>query len=111
MLGFEGPFAFWRERVVLLDHLDDEPFIDEEQEPLLCACFTCLSKLPSGGAPWQGSWRANVLDGVLKALEEGGIILVVAAQTLDEQRDWARALLKSGCAFVQTHDSVDTGRH
>ncbi|MEQ1715148.1 MAG: hypothetical protein ABL907_04060 [Hyphomicrobium sp.] len=111
-LGPDGHFAPWRERILRLEHLDDDPLIDEETEPLLGACFSCLSNIPSGGAPWQGAWRANAMDSVLKALGEGAIILAVAAHSLEEQRDWARLLLKCGCAFVQTHDGVEaSGRH
>lgn len=100
----DAAFAFCRERFVTLEHIDDDPMRDVESEPLLHECFSCLSDIPSGGAPWQGSWRANAFAGVIKELGRGAIILVVEAHSLEEQRDWARALLKCGCAFVQTHD-------
>ncbi|MEZ5899300.1 MAG: hypothetical protein R3D51_07375 [Hyphomicrobiaceae bacterium] len=95
----------WREHMVPLEHVDDEPYFANDDEPLLHACFSCLSATP-GGAPWQGSWRRNRLHEVLRAIDEGGILLAVEAHSLDEQRSWARTLLKSGCAFVQTYDDV-----
>lgn len=111
--AFSDPaYAFCRERFVTLEHIDDDPMRDVEDDPLLYACFACLSDIPSGGAPWQGSWRENAFAGVIKALESGAIILVVEAHSFEEQRDWARALLKCGCAFVQTHDGgTPAGRH
>lgn len=98
--------AAWRRNLVRLEGLDEGSLLEDEDEPLLCACFSCLSKMPGGGAPWQGSWRGNALGEVVKALGEGGIILVIEAHSLEEQRDWARTLLKCGCAFVQTHDGA-----
>lgn len=79
----------------IADELDDEP--------LLRACFACLAASPGGGVPWEGSWRANALDVVCRGLRDGGMILVVASDSLDEQRTWARALLQCGCAFVHLH--------
>ncbi len=78
-----------------------------EDEPLLRACFDCLAANPSGGAPWQGSWRSNSLVDVCRGLRNGGMIFVAASETLDEQRTWARALLQIGCAFVQIHNGSD----
>lgn len=72
-------------------------------EPLLHACYDCLSSIPSG-APAQGAWRTNALDVVRQGLRDGGLIFVVASKSLEEQRLWARALLQSGCAFVQVHN-------
>ncbi len=97
----------WTRDLHRIDHLEERALIDDcGDDPLLEACFTCLAKVPSGGAPWQGSWRGNRLNDVIAALSRGGIILVVEARSIEEQRDWARTLLKSGCAFVQTHDSA-----
>lgn len=97
----------WVERLQHIDRLAENDVLDAfADEPLLNACFTCLAKIPAGGAPWQGSWRGNALHDVLKGIKDGGILLVVEAHSLDEQRDWARTLLKSGCAFVQTHDDA-----
>ena len=97
----------WVERLQLIDHLSETDVLDGfGDDPLLSACFTCLAKIPAGGAPWQGSWRGNALHDVLKGISEGGILLVVEAHSLEEQRVWARTLLKSGCAFVQTHDGA-----
>lgn len=93
----------WRKKILHFDHLEGGAAFDAHNEPLLEACFACLSAIPSGSAPWQGSWRGNSLAGVIKALENGAIIFVVEAQSIEEQRNWARALLKSGCALVQTH--------
>lgn len=97
----------WVDRLQLIDRLSEDDVLDGfEDDPLLNACFSCLAKLPAGGAPWQGSWRSNALHDVLKGISAGGILLVVEAHSFEEQRDWARTLLKSGCAFVQTHDGA-----
>lgn len=99
----------WANDFHRLDRLDELSVVDDlSGDPLLEACFKYLAKMPGGGAPWQGSWRSNALTEVVQALRKGGIILVVEAHSLGEQRDWARALLKSGCAFVQTHDGPAT---
>jgi hypothetical protein len=78
-------------------------------EPLLRACFDCLSAIPSG-APWEGSWRENALESFQNGLRNGGLIIVLASNSLDEQRTWARALLTSGCAFVQVHNALELAR-
>ncbi|HMN38654.1 MAG TPA: hypothetical protein PKD49_13225 [Hyphomicrobium sp.] len=96
----------WRERMVPLNTLDHEPYFASDDEPLLTACFSCLSTIPAGGAPWQGSWRSDTMGEVLRALEAGAILLAVEAHSVEEQRSWARTLLKCGCAFVQTHDDA-----
>ncbi len=96
----------WHDRVVPLNQFEHEPYFAVADEPLLKACFSCLSNIPAGGAPWQGSWRGDKLSEVLRALEEGAILLAVEAHSLEEQRSWARTLLKSGCAFVQTHEDA-----
>ena len=97
----------WVDRLQHIDLLEESDVLDAfEDEPLLSACFNCLAEIPAGGAPWQGSWRSNALHDVLKGISDGGILLVVEAHSLEEQRDWARTLLKSGCAFVQTHDGA-----
>lgn len=79
----------------LLDEVGDDPLLE--------ACFASLADMPGGGAPWQGSWRANALSLVVTTLRRGGVIMVVEAHSLEEQRTWARTLLKSGCTFVHTH--------
>lgn len=97
----------WLDDLHRLERLDEGALLhDVEDDPLLEACFSCLATMPGGGAPWQGSWRGNALNDVIAALGKGGIILVVEARSIEEQRDWARTLLKSGCAFVQTHDGT-----
>lgn len=97
----------WLDDLHRLDHLDESGLLEDVgDDPLLEACFLRLATMPGGGAPWQGSWRGNALSEVISALGNGGIILVVEARSIDEQRDWARTLLKSGCAFVQTHDGA-----
>lgn len=94
----------WARGLRRIDHLDEQTVFDDVgDDPLLEACFNCLARIPGGGAS-QGSWRGNALNDVFSALGKGGIILVVEAHSLDEQTNWARTLLKSGCAFVQTHD-------
>lgn len=93
----------WRESVIVFDH-GTTSAVDEE--PLLKACLSCISTIPTGGAPWQGSWRSDTLREVLRALDDGAILLAVEAHSLDERRSWARMLLKSGCAFVQTHEDA-----
>ena len=100
-------FAKWLDRLQPIDRLSEDAVLQAfEHEPILSSCFRCLAKLPVGGAPWQGSWRGNALRDMLKAISQGGILLVVEAHSLEEQRDCARTLLKSGCAFVQTHDGA-----
>lgn len=97
----------WIDRLQHIERLTESEVLDAfDNEPLLSACFSCLAKIPTGGAPWQGSWRGNALQDVLNGILDGGILLVVEAHSLEEQRDWARTLLKSGCAFVQTHDAA-----
>lgn len=97
----------WLDDLHRLDHLDENGLLEDVgDDPLLEACFSRLAAMPGGGAPWQGSWRGNALSDVIAALGKGGIILVVEARSIEEQRDWARTLLKSGCAFVQTHDGT-----
>lgn len=97
----------WNRSLYEIHHLEEQALIEDfAEEPLLNDCFVCLSRMPGGGAPWQGSWRRNGLSDVISALGKGGIIVAVEAHSFSEQRDWARTLLKSGCAFVQMHDGL-----
>lgn len=88
---------------------DRDAMSDVSSEPLLRNCFSYLEKVPGGGAPWQGSWRKNALEDVMRSLASGGVLLVVEAHSLDEQRDWARMLLRGGCAFVHTYEAAGAG--
>lgn len=104
-LKHDRKLANWVRGLHRLDRLEASALLDEVgDDPLLEAGISCLARMPAGGAPWQGSWRSDSLSDVVEALTKGGVILVVEARTLEEQRDWARVLLRSGCAFVQTHD-------
>lgn len=95
--------GYWRFSCVSYVGHEDDRISISVGEPLIEACFCCLRAMPGGGFPWQGSWRRDPLKIVCQTLQDGGVILVLAADSLREQRDWTRALLQCQCVFVQVH--------